>query len=83
MVQREYKQLGCRDLGADCSFMVRAESEDEVMKLVREHMCRIHGGCEIAFDLKDKIQKSIKTVCCRGECYNAPRITGHSCWDAF
>ena len=31
MAQREYKQLGCRDLGADCNFLVRSDKEDEVI----------------------------------------------------
>jgi len=41
MAQREYKQLSCRDLGADCDFLVRSEKEDEVMNLVNEHACRV------------------------------------------
>jgi predicted small metal-binding protein len=81
MVQREYKQLGCQDLGADCSFMVRAETGDEVMSLIGEHMCQVHGGCEIAPELRTKLQESMKSVCCQGECYNPPKITGQSCWD--
>ena len=81
MVQREYKQLGCRDLGADCSFMVRAETGDEVMNLLDEHICCVHGTCEISPELRDKMKDSLKSVCCQGECYNAPRITGQSCWN--
>ncbi len=81
MVQREYKELGCRDLGRDCSFIVRAETGDEAMSLVSEHICRIHGGCEITPEMKDKMQAAMKIMCCQGECYNAPRITGQSCWN--
>ena len=29
---KEYKQLSCRDFGAECDFMARAETEEEVMK---------------------------------------------------
>ncbi len=81
MVQREYKQLSCRDLGADCSFLVRAETGDEVMGLLGEHICRVHGGCEVSRELRDKMRESMKNVCCQGECYSPPKITGQSCWD--
>lgn len=83
MAQREYKQLGCRDLGADCDFLVRSENEDELMILVSEHACRVHGRCDITPKLKDKMRVSMKTICCEGECYEAPRMTGQSCWDSF
>jgi predicted small metal-binding protein len=83
MAQREYKQISCRDLGADCAFLVRAEREDEVMSLVSEHSCRVHGRCEITPELKGQMRVSMKTVCCQGECYDAPKMTGQSCWDAF
>ena len=83
MAQREYKQLSCRDLGAECDFLVRSEKEDEVMSLVSEHACRIHNKCEITPELKDKMQVSMKSICCDGGCYIAPRMTGQSCWDSL
>ncbi len=83
MIQREYKQMNCKDLGADCDFLARAEKEDEVITLISEHLCLTHGRCEITLELKNKMQVSMKSVCCAGECYDAPRMTGHSCWDAF
>jgi len=83
MAPREYNQLGCKDLGADCDFLVRSEKEDEVMSLFSKHTCRVHGRCEITPELKDKMRVSMKSVCCEGECYAAPRMTGKSCWDAF
>jgi len=82
MDQREYKQLACRDLGADCDFLVRAEKDDEVMSVVSEHVCRVHGRCEISPEMKDKMLLSMQSVCCAGECYEAPRIMWQSCWDA-
>jgi predicted small metal-binding protein len=83
MAQREYKQLSCRDLGAECDFLVRSEKGDEVMSLVREHACRIHNRCENTPELKDRMRVSMKTICCEGGCYQAPRMTGQSCWDSF
>jgi predicted small metal-binding protein len=82
MAQRAYKQLSYGDLGTDCNFLIRAETGDEVMSLVGGHMCRVHGRCEISPELRDKMQDSMKSMCCQGECYNAPRMTGQLCWDA-
>ncbi len=83
MAQREYKEMSCRNLGMDCDFLVRAEKEEEVMSLVNEHICRVHGACYLTPDLKDKMQGSMKSFCCQGGCYEAPKMTGESCWDAF
>lgn len=82
MAQREYKELSCRDLGEDCGFLVRSEKEEEIMNLVSEHACRVHNKCGITPELKERMRLSMKTVCCEGECYSAPRMTGQ-CWDAF
>lgn len=59
---REYKQLSCRDAGADCDFMVRAETEEEVMEHCANHACRAHGMCEIPTDEQSKIKEHIKSV---------------------
>ena len=83
MVQRRYKQLNCRDLGRDCNFLVRAEKEEEVVNLLSEHICRVHGSCEITVEEQDRMKDAMKVVCCSGECYQAPRMTGQLCWDAF
>ena len=61
MAGREYKQLSCRDFGADCDFLVRAQSEEEVITLATEHACRIHSKCQIPSDLS-KIRGLIKSV---------------------
>jgi predicted small metal-binding protein len=61
MGAREYKQLSCRDFGADCDFLVRAQSEEEVITLATEHACRIHSKCQIPSD-PSKIRGLIKSV---------------------
>jgi predicted small metal-binding protein len=78
MAQREYKELSCRDAGADCDFLVRSEREDEVMSLASERACRSHDICEITPELKGKIQASMKSVWCEGSCRSAPRGEGIS-----
>jgi predicted small metal-binding protein len=62
MAQKEYKQLSCRDAGADCDFLVRAETEEEVMQVAADHGARVHGMKEITPELKKKIKSLIKTV---------------------
>ena len=37
------KILRCRDLGMNCTKEIRAETEDEVMKLAAEHAEKDHG----------------------------------------
>ena len=61
MASREYKQLNCRDFGADCDFMVRAETEEEVVRVAGEHACRVHSKCGIPSD-QGKIKSLIKSV---------------------
>ena len=62
MAQKEYKQLNCRDGGAECDFLVRAETEEEVMQVAAAHGARVHGMKEITPELKSKMKSLIKTV---------------------
>ena len=48
MAGKTYKQINCRDAGADCDFMVRAETEEELLKIVADHACRGHNMCEFS-----------------------------------
>jgi predicted small metal-binding protein len=73
MAQKEYRQLSCREAGADCDFLVRAETENEVMSLASEHACRVHNMCEITPEFKSKMQGLTKSVWCDGECHDEPR----------
>jgi predicted small metal-binding protein len=57
-----YKQLNCRDAGVDCDFLVRAESEEEVMTVASEHACRVHGMCQVTPEFKEKAKSLIRTV---------------------
>ena len=62
MAGRTYRQISCRDAGADCDFMVRAETEDEILKIVADHACRSHNMCEFSSELKEKVLSHTKTV---------------------
>jgi predicted small metal-binding protein len=37
------KLLRCRDLGLDCAKEIRAETEDELLKLAADHAEKDHG----------------------------------------
>jgi len=73
MAQKEYRQLSCREAGADCDFLVRAETEDEVMSLASEHACRVHNMCEMTPEFKSKMQALTKSVWCDDGCHNTPK----------
>jgi predicted small metal-binding protein len=62
MAQKEYKQLSCRDAGAECDFLVRAETEEEVMAVAANHGARVHGMKEVTPELKNKMKSLIKSV---------------------
>ncbi len=59
---KEYKELNCRDLGGNCNLMVRAETEEEVLKHCYDHGCRIHGQCDILPEREEKAKSLIKRV---------------------
>ncbi len=80
MAQKEYKQLSCRDAGGDCDFMVRAETEDEVMSLAGEHACRVHNMCEMTPELKSKTQASTTSVWCDIGCHDRSRDDMRRYW---
>jgi len=64
MPSKSYKQLGCLDVDpkGECAFQVRAETEDEVMRLVAEHAKVCHKMTAIPPDMAAKVKGAIKTV---------------------
>ena len=64
METRQYKQLGCLHLdpNGQCAFQIRAETEDEVIRLVAEHGKACHQMTSIPPDLAPKVKAAIKTV---------------------
>ena len=57
--EKEYKELGCKDFGSDCHFMVRAETADEVINYCRQHACSTHNKCGAS---PEKVRSRIRTV---------------------
>ena len=56
------KMLRCRDAGVDCDFVVRAETEDEIMEKCAEHAKKVHNMTEISPELAAKVKAAIKDV---------------------
>ena len=49
------KVVNCRDIGFDCDGVVRAETEEEVLKLVAEHAKAAHNMDEVSQEVVDKV----------------------------
>jgi predicted small metal-binding protein len=62
MVNEEYKQLSCSDVGMACGFQVRAKTAAEIMKHAKTHAAEAHGLKEISANTEKKINAAIKTV---------------------
>jgi predicted small metal-binding protein len=64
MASKQYKKLGCLDVNPQggCAFEVRAETEDEVMRMVGDHARTMHQMGNPSPDVAAKIKGAIKTV---------------------
>jgi predicted small metal-binding protein len=64
MSSKQYKKLGCLDVNpkGGCAFEVRAESEDEVMRMVGDHAKTMHKMTNVSPDMAAKIKGAIKSV---------------------
>ena len=54
------KVIRCRDVGMDCDFEARAETEEEILKQVAEHAGTTHNMTEISEDVLAKVRAAIK-----------------------
>jgi predicted small metal-binding protein len=54
------KVFRCRDIGMQCDFVARGDTEDEVMSKAAAHAKKDHGMTEIPADLVQKIRSAIK-----------------------
>ena len=53
------KVLRCRDVGMDCDFVARADSEDEILKKAAEHAAVTHGMKEIPEKILSQVRAAI------------------------
>ena len=54
------KTVSCRDVGADCDFVARGNSEEEIMSQVAEHARVEHNMSEIPAEVKEKLHAAIR-----------------------
>lgn len=54
------KVVHCRDVGFDCDGVVRAETEDEALRMVAEHAKTAHGMKDVTPDVVDKVRSVMR-----------------------
>ena len=54
------KVLRCSDMGAQCNWTGRAETEEELLKMASKHAAEAHGMKEIPKDLLAKARTLIR-----------------------
>ena len=64
MTSKQYKKLGCMDVDpkGGCAFEVRAETEEEVMRLAADHAKHAHHMTSMPPEMVKKIKGAMKTV---------------------
>ena len=53
------KVLRCRDVGMDCDFVARGETEEEILKQAAEHAGATHGLTEMSDEVLAKVRAAI------------------------
>jgi len=61
-MQGAEKELRCRDVGADCDYVVRGKTDEEIFKKASEHALTAHGMKEIPPELMEKARAAIRSV---------------------
>ncbi len=54
------KVLRCRDVGFDCDGVIRAETEEEILKKAAEHAQTVHNLKEISEEVVEKVRAAIR-----------------------
>jgi len=52
--------VNCRDVGFDCDGVVKAETEDELLKIVAEHAKSAHNLQEVTPEIVEKVRSVIR-----------------------
>ncbi len=53
------KVLKCKDVGMDCDFVARAETEEEVLKQAAEHAGTTHDMTDMSEEVLTKVRAAI------------------------
>lgn len=54
------KELRCADVGMDCDFVAKADTQEELMQKVAKHANEVHGIKEITPELKQKVVRVVR-----------------------
>ena len=54
------KVVTCRDIGVDCDFVARGETEQDVLEQCAEHGRKEHGMNELPADLAEKVRGAMR-----------------------
>ncbi|MEE9324608.1 MAG: DUF1059 domain-containing protein [Dehalococcoidia bacterium] len=54
------KVLRCRDVGMDCDFVARAETEEEILSKAAEHGQAVHDMKEFPEEVVAKVRAAIR-----------------------
>ena len=54
------KVLRCSDVGFECEAVIRAETEEEVLKKAAEHAQSVHNLKEVSDEVVEKVRAAIQ-----------------------
>ena len=54
------RRMSCSDVGPECDFVARGETDEEVMDQVAEHARTVHGMEEVPPELAEKAKAAIR-----------------------
>lgn len=54
------RTMSCKDVGPECDFVARGETDEEVLGQVAEHARTAHGLDEVPPELAEKAKAAIK-----------------------
>jgi predicted small metal-binding protein len=56
------KELRCRDLGIECNQIIRAETQEELIEKIAEHVLTVHGFDVIQTGMLEQLEAAIYTI---------------------
>ena len=54
------KTVSCRDVGMDCDFVAKGETEQDILRQAAEHARTVHNMTEIPPDVAEKLRGAIR-----------------------
>ena len=54
------KVIHCNDAGFECEGVLKADSEEEVLKMAAEHAKKIHGVSQLSDEMVQKVKAIIR-----------------------